>query len=370
MKYSRLQKTCYTTHHTTMFVTTMFVLLGGCTSPTTWDWCLWNKDKPVERPTRIVEFWKDDVINNTRGFGGRLMFYDDTRKEKERDSAVMVDGRIVIYAFDDSDYEQGSSAPEKKFIFEPDQLKKAYSKTELVGHSYSFWLPWDTEIDAPQRRLCLITKFETKDGTQVLCSAPSNVILPGTIVSEKKSTIIGTSRGIELHSSRIASGEDTSTLLGRQIEKEQAKSRKSLGLKGLNGLNAEAPTVSETSSDTTDNTTDVSNVANSRKNRKTATIALSSQTAFAQPGESNEELPEPTRGESFRILQSAAAERKAVREASSQTASESPNSQNRTTTVLNGPLNSNPTSLDGLSNTLNRKATGSQAIPSTTTSDS
>lgn len=345
MKYSRYRTICNMT---------ILVLLCGCTSPTTWNWCWWNKDKPVERPTRVVEFWKEDVINNTRGFGGRLMFYDDTRREKERDAAVKVDGRIVIYAFDDSDYEQGSSAPEKKFIFEPEQLEKAYGKTELVGHSYSFWLPWDTNIDAPQRHLCLITKFETKDGMQVLCSAPSSVILPGTVVSEKKNKIIGASRGIELRSSHIASGEDTSTLLGRQIEKEQAESRKSLDIKGL-------------ASETPNTATAAADPSDLRRNRQTETISLTSQTAFAQPGESGTETPEPTQDKSFKILQEAAAERKAARETSTQTAGESPNAQkNRTTTILNGPLNSSPTSLDGLSNTLNRKATGSQAVPSTT----
>ena len=55
---------------------------------------------------------------------------------------VLVDGQLVIYAFDESNREPTNNKPTRRYVFPPDQVARRMSKSEL-GPSYSFWLPWD-----------------------------------------------------------------------------------------------------------------------------------------------------------------------------------------------------------------------------------
>ena len=127
-------------------------------------------------PARIVDVWSDGVLSepgmpSVRGFGGRIMFYGSEDKKP-----VIVDGTFTVCAFDEADRDTGYAVPEKKYVFLPEHLPKHYSKSEL-GHSYSFWLPWD-EVGGPERRITLIARFEPKKGTPVL-SKPCTKTLPG-----------------------------------------------------------------------------------------------------------------------------------------------------------------------------------------------
>jgi hypothetical protein len=128
-------------------------------------------------PEWIVDVWSDGVLSEPgmtpiRGFGGRIMFYGSQDKKP-----MMVDGTFTVFAFDEADRDTGYTVPEKKFVYLPEQLPKYYSKSEL-GHSYSFWLPWD-EVGGPERRITLVAKFEPKKGPAIL-SKPCTKTLPGT----------------------------------------------------------------------------------------------------------------------------------------------------------------------------------------------
>lgn len=127
-------------------------------------------------PTRMTDFWTDTVLYQpglpgVRGFGGRIMFYNDSGE-----TPIMVEGTLTVFAYDESRGQVSYSAPDKKYIFTPEQLPKHYSKSEL-GPSYSFWLPWD-EVGGPRKKICLIARFEPVKGHMIV-SSPCRKVLPG-----------------------------------------------------------------------------------------------------------------------------------------------------------------------------------------------
>lgn len=125
-------------------------------------------------PGRITALWTHTVLEQAgkrgvRGFGGRLMFHD-----KDGEKPVMVEGDLVVYAFDDTNGPR--SYPEKKFVFNTTDLPSHHSKSRL-GHSYSFWLPWD-EVGGPPRKISLVVRF-TPQGSASVMSEAAHVMLPG-----------------------------------------------------------------------------------------------------------------------------------------------------------------------------------------------
>ena len=160
--------------------------LVGCTPLNLRDnLSLWRSDPQPQTPTRVVAFWTDEVLSQpgktpVRGFAGRVMFYNDKDKGKDKGKdmqSVVVEGTFTVFAFEDTDGDGGYSAPEKRFVYLPEQLKKYYSPSEL-GPSYSLWLPWD-EVGGPERKLCLIARFEPRKDPPVV-SGPAHKVLPGT----------------------------------------------------------------------------------------------------------------------------------------------------------------------------------------------
>ena len=149
------------------------LLATGCRGPWSKDWKFsdmcdvdvtpWSHDEDaVGDAARMVGTWTDTVLHQSgkkpqRGFGGRLIFYG-----KEAEKPVLVDGQLVIYAFDETNREPTDNKPTRRYVFPPDQMSRRMSKTEL-GPSYSFWLPWD-EVGGPQTEISLIARFEPKDG--------------------------------------------------------------------------------------------------------------------------------------------------------------------------------------------------------------
>ena len=139
----------------------------------------WGADDEASRvgaPERVVATWVDTVLQQPgeptlRGFGGRIYFYD-----KEIDP-LAVEGRLVVYAFDESDRAPTDHRPTRRFIFPPEQMALHQSESE-IGVSYSFWLPWD-EVGGEPADVTLIARFEPLDGSGLIVSEPARQGLPG-----------------------------------------------------------------------------------------------------------------------------------------------------------------------------------------------
>ncbi len=140
-------------------------------------WPFRDKNKPQEgTPVRMVGAWTDTVMTQPgqkpqRGFGGRVMFYD-----KEGKKPILVDGQLVVYAFDEAGRDPTDNKPTRRYVFPPDQVPIHMSVSEL-GASYSFWLPWD-EAGGPKTEVSLICRFEPKEGG-VVTGEQTKHLLPG-----------------------------------------------------------------------------------------------------------------------------------------------------------------------------------------------
>lgn len=128
------------------------------------------------QPVRMAVMWTNDVLTQpgtppVRGFGGRIYFYD------ERNKAVPVEGQLVVYAYDDTDTEQGATrSPLRKFAFTPDQFTKHLSESNF-GTSYSVWLPWDS-VGGEQKSISLVPVF-TSTGGKIVMGDQATSVLPG-----------------------------------------------------------------------------------------------------------------------------------------------------------------------------------------------
>ncbi|TWU42524.1 hypothetical protein [Novipirellula artificiosorum] len=156
------------------------------------EWMPWSKKKdvivPYPNPVKMATTWTPDTLvqtgrTPTRGFGGRIFFYD------EKSRPVPVEGTLVVHGFDEE-----SSNPEKtvkRFEFTPEQFTRHFSQSDL-GASYSVWIPWDA-IGGEPRRISLVASFKplavesselTADGKpypspKLVQGVPSTIMLPG-----------------------------------------------------------------------------------------------------------------------------------------------------------------------------------------------
>lgn len=146
----------------------------------------WEDEEPEYKvPMKMVVTWKDAVRYNpndpaTRGFGGRIHFYDETQKP------VRVQGSLTIYGYDDAPRgDIDNERPDRKFVFDAEKLQSHYSMSKL-GHSYSFWIPWD-RAGGEQKEITLAPFFRTATG-QVIMSEQSKHLLMGVAKKEEKQT--------------------------------------------------------------------------------------------------------------------------------------------------------------------------------------
>ncbi len=143
----------------------------------------WGDEEQVpEVPRRLVGTWADTVLHQSgkkpqRGFGGRLIFYG-----KDNDKPVLIDGQLVVYAFDETNREPTDNKPTRRYVFPPDQVARRMSESEM-GPSYSFWLPWD-EVGGPRTEISLIARFEPVGGTIVI-GEQTRHLLPGEMLATK-----------------------------------------------------------------------------------------------------------------------------------------------------------------------------------------
>lgn len=154
--------------------------LTGCTMFGSGATLFAKREAKPETPHQIVPVWTDTVLHQpeqapVRGFGGRIMFYGP-----DRNRPILIDGTLVVYAWDDS---AGTleRTPDRKYVFPAESLKTHYSLSPL-GHSYSFWVPWDP-AGGPQQRVTLISRFVSNDGAEIT-STPARLVLQGPDMSD------------------------------------------------------------------------------------------------------------------------------------------------------------------------------------------
>jgi hypothetical protein len=139
-----------------------------------------KKDEAEEKyptPVKLAATWTPDTLvqtgrTPTRGFGGRIFFYD------EKSRAIPVNGALVVHGFDETAAKVEDRV--KRFEFTPEQFTRHFSQTDL-GASYSVWVPWDA-VGGEQRRISLVASFKNEDGKTVQ-GIPATIQLPG--ITEK-----------------------------------------------------------------------------------------------------------------------------------------------------------------------------------------
>lgn len=159
---------------------------SGCSSLGKMPTMPWEDEEPEYKlPLKMVVTWKDAVRYNpndpaTRGFGGRIHFYDESQKP------VRVQGSLTIYGYDDAPRgDIDNERPDRKFVFEAEKLQSHYSMSKL-GHSYSFWIPWD-RAGGEQKEITLAPFFRTATG-QVIMSEQSKHLLMGVAKKDENPT--------------------------------------------------------------------------------------------------------------------------------------------------------------------------------------
>jgi hypothetical protein len=175
----------------------LLAVFTGCTSlslkkPDVWP--LNISDNKPGMPSQVVTNWTDTILYPSnevpvRGFGGRILFYADGKKDP-----VKVEGSLVVYAFEEKDHNLANVKPDRKFVFTKEQLATHYSKSKL-GHSYSVWLPWDN-AGGDQKEISLIARFMPEKGN-VVTSEQTKHLLPGKTenISGNSNAIVGTANG-------------------------------------------------------------------------------------------------------------------------------------------------------------------------------
>ncbi len=146
--------------------------------------------KGYQQPVKMAVLWSHDVLTvagqpPTRGFGGRIYFYNN------KSQTIPVEGELVVHGFDDSLRKSTGASdnqPDKRFRFTEEQFTEHFSESDL-GASYSVWIPWDG-ADGVQKEITLIPTFLSSKG-EVVQGAAAKVVLPGRTspVSTGKSPI-------------------------------------------------------------------------------------------------------------------------------------------------------------------------------------
>jgi hypothetical protein len=154
-------------------------VLSGCSTVNgggkSWRWP-WSEPKTTAseygEPVRMAVIWTPDVLTvagkpPTRGFGGRIYFYNDLNE------TVPVDGQLTVFGFDDTDQDQARRIPDRRFAFTPEQFTAHFSSSEL-GASYSVWIPWDYEQE--HKTISLLPVFTSVNGNRVIGQQTINVL--------------------------------------------------------------------------------------------------------------------------------------------------------------------------------------------------
>lgn len=150
---------------------------------------------PDTIPHRMAVIWHDATASQpgataTRGFGGRIYFYN------QYDKPITVDGELVVYGYDDTGTDDRKSSPDKKFVFEAHELQRHEGESDL-GTSYSVWIPWD-KVGGYRKNIGLVAVFKGKRG-EIVKGYHSVNVLPGKKREEEDEFDSYTKRAKGLH---------------------------------------------------------------------------------------------------------------------------------------------------------------------------
>ena len=140
-------------------------------------------ESEFQQPVRIAVIWKETAVSPpgkkaTRGFGGRVYFYNAAEE------TIKVDGVLTVYAYDDTNSsDEESRLPARKYVFRAADLQSHYGKSGL-GDSYNIWLPWD-KVGGERKTISLVPVFKPKEGL-IPQSDQSIAILSGTTNRREK----------------------------------------------------------------------------------------------------------------------------------------------------------------------------------------
>ncbi len=208
----------------TMIAVAVLLLSSGCqatsTSVATNPFKAFSNSKVEEieykSPQRMAVIWKESSMAKgndkaTRGFGGRLYFYD------EENETVRVDGQLTVYAYDDSNTNNDQSrVPDRKFVFHAEDLQRHHSRTGL-GESYSIWLPWD-KVGGDRKTIALVPVFRPKEG-RVPMTDHSIAVLTGPTPGLDEEEMEEIVSGVRHASATVPSGEAIdASLIGTGME--------------------------------------------------------------------------------------------------------------------------------------------------------
>ncbi len=135
--------------------------------------------KPYQKPDKLAAIWTHDILTMsgkppTRGFGGRLYFYNP------KSQAIPVEGELIVHGYEEEriglHVQAEKTKADKTFMFTAEQFTEHFSPSDL-GASYSIWIPWDP-ADGFQKEITLIPTFKGKDGV-ILQGEPAKLVLPG-----------------------------------------------------------------------------------------------------------------------------------------------------------------------------------------------
>jgi hypothetical protein len=183
------------------------LVASACSQSVAADWKSWFrfgqpriKESKYPPPARMAVLWSPAMYNEagkpaTRGFGGRVYFYDAKNKP------IAVEGQLVVYAYNNDKPNVDSRVPDRKFAFTPEQFTQHYSPTEM-GASYSIWVPWDA-VGQAQADISLVPIFTSSSGALVM-GQPSRNMLPGPNTPPTVSSVVDcTLPAIEIRPSAI-----------------------------------------------------------------------------------------------------------------------------------------------------------------------
>src|SRR5262245_46674449 len=171
----------------------VLLVATACSQSVAADWKSWLsfgqpriKESKYPPPARMAILWSPALYNEagktpTRGFGGRIYFYDAKNKP------IAVEGQLVVYAYVNDKPSIDSRVPDRKYAFTPEQFTQHYSPTEM-GASYSIWIPWDP-VGQPQADISLVPLFTSSSGALVM-GQPSRNMLPGPNTPQTISSVV------------------------------------------------------------------------------------------------------------------------------------------------------------------------------------